>query len=124
VSKFTILHVEKICEHVTNLDEVFMSEQKNNATKISKLAIVSFITGLLGILSLFLMFNWKYGEFLIIPTLLLGFICLITGIISARQKMVQKEIRMIDRNLFMLGFGIFIGVCILLWFLLAMFIHY
>ena len=109
---------------VTTLDEVFMNEQKNDKTKISKLAILSFITGILGMLSFFLMFNWKYGEFLIFPTLLLSCICLITGIISARQKMVLREIRMIDRNLFMIGIGIFMGVCILLWFILAVFIHY
>lgn len=101
-----------------------MNEQKNDETKISKLAIVSLTTGLLGILSFFLMFNWSQSEFLILPTLLLSFICLITGIISARQKMVLIEIRSTDKYILMSGFGIVIGACILLWFILAVFIHY
>ena len=109
---------------VTTLDEAFMNKQKNDKTKISRLAIVSFTTGLLGILSFFLMFNWSQGEFLILPTFLLGFICLITGIVSARQKMVLREIRLIDRYILMSGFGIIIGACILLWFILAVLIHY
>ena len=101
-----------------------MSKQIKDEEKISKLAIVSFTTGLLAILSFFLMFNWFQGEKLILPTLLISFICLITGIISARQKMVLREIRLIDRYILMSGFGIVIGACILSWFILAVFIHY
>jgi len=96
----------------------------NNKKKISIQATVSLLTGLLGILFFFLMINWKYGEFLIFPTLLLGFVCLITAIISARQKMFLREPRLIDRDSLITGFGIIIGTCIILWFILAVFIHY
>jgi len=75
-----------------------MNKQKNDKTKISKLAIVSFTTGLLGILSFFLMFNWSYGEFLVLPTLLLGFICLISGVISAILE-IEKPQEMTGQSL-------------------------
>ena len=100
-----------------------MNNQGENNSRTKKLAVVSFTAGILGILSFFLMFNWSQGEFLVFPTLLLSFICLITGIISARQKIVLGEIRLIDRNTFMIGFGVVIGICNLLWFIAAMFIH-
>jgi hypothetical protein len=101
-----------------------MNNKSESNSRTKKLAIVSFTTGLLGILSFFLMFNWSQGEFLVLPKLLLGFICLISGIISARQMMILKEIRLTDRKTLMMGFGIVIGICILLWFILTMFIHY
>jgi len=100
-----------------------MNDQKEEKANTNKLAIVSLIVSLLGILSFFLMFNWTHGEFLVIPTLLFGFTCLITGIISARQMIISREKRLVNAKIYMSGFGIVVGVCILLWFCIALFTH-
>ena len=100
-----------------------MNEQENGKSTITKPVAVSLIAGLSGLLSFFLMFNWKYGEFLITPTLIFGFICLITGIVSTRRMISSKEKMLGNNKTYMLGFGILVGVCILTWFCIALFTH-
>ncbi len=56
-----------------------MRNQDGTNVSIVKPAVVSFTSGLLGLLSFFLMFNWTYGEYLIAPTLLLAFVSLDRG---------------------------------------------
>ena len=101
-----------------------MDNREKENSKMSNLAIISLIAGLLGVLSFFLMFNWIHGEFLVVPTLLFGFTCLITGIISARQMISSGKKRLTNAKTYMFGFGIVIGVCILLWVFVAIFTHY
>jgi len=100
-----------------------MKDREEGDSKVTKLATVSLIAGLLGLSSFFLMFNWKYGEFLVIPTLIFGFTCLLTGVISARRMMISKEKLLGNTKTYLLGFGIVVGVCILSWFCIALFTH-
>jgi len=101
-----------------------MENQNEDTPKVNSLTIISFTTGLLGMLAFFLMFNWKYGEYLIIPTLLFGFISLIASIISFRQILKVDRKWLTHIRTYLLGFGIAVGFCILLWFLIALFTHY
>jgi hypothetical protein len=101
-----------------------MNNQKKDNSSITKLAIVSLTTGLLGILSFFLMFNWAHGEFLIVPTLIFGFSCLITGIIGTKQMTTSRKKGLVVINASMAGFGIIVGVCIFVFFCIALITHY
>lgn len=88
------------------------------------LAIVSFGAGFLGIPSFFLMFNWAYGEYLIAPTLVFAVTSLVSGFIFLRKMKSSGEKLITNTKIYLAAFGILIGACILLWFLLAIFIHY
>lgn len=101
-----------------------MRNQDGKSTSINKLAVTSFGTGLLTILSFFLMFNWTYGEYLIAPTLVFAVISMIAGFVSIRKMKTSREKPFANTNLYLSAFGILIGACILLWFLLAIFTHY
>jgi hypothetical protein len=100
-----------------------MNNQKKDNSNLTKLAIVSLTTSLLGILSFFLMFNWAHGEFLIVPTLLFGFTCLFTGIIGTKQMITSRKKGLAATNASMVGFGIIVGVCILVFFCVALITH-
>lgn len=101
-----------------------MRNREGKSTSIDKITVLSFTAGLLGILSFFLMFNWKYGEYLIAPTLLFAVISLTAGLVSVRRMKTSGEKPHAEPKIFLTGFGILLGACILLWFLVAVFTHY
>ena len=101
-----------------------MRNQDGRSTSIDKLAVTSFGTGLLASLSFFLMFNWTYGEYLIAPTLLFALISLGAGLVSVRVMKTSAQKPLSNTNVYLSAFGIIIGACILLWFIMAIITHY
>lgn len=101
-----------------------MRNQDGKTISTHKPAVLSFAAGLFGILSFFLMFNWKYGEYLIAPTLLFAVISLTAGLISVRRMKFSGEKPFAKSKILLTIFGILLGTCILLWFLVAVFTHY
>lgn len=101
-----------------------MPDQDGKNISIVKPAMVSFTSGVLGILSFLLMMNWSSGEYLIAPTLLLAFVSLVAGLVSARRMKLSWEKGFTKTVIYFAAFGTLAGACILLWFLLAVLIHY
>jgi len=101
-----------------------MRNQGGKLKSINKLVFTSFGTGLLVILSFFLMLNWTYGEYLIAPTLVFAVLSLIVGLVSIRKMKTSGENSFGNTKSYFSFFRVFLGVCILLWFLLAIFTHY
>jgi len=101
-----------------------MRNQDGKSTSIDKLAVTCFMTGFLTILSFFLMFNWTFGEYLIAPTLVFAVVSLVAGLVSIRKMKTSGEKPFANTNVYLSAFGIIIGACILMWFILAIFTHY